>query len=241
MAYAVAAGNENQNACNVSPARVDEALTVGSTTTSDQRSSFSNHGSCVDLFAPGSSITSAWYNSNTAVRTISGTSMASPHVAGAAALYLDENPSASPAAVFSAITGTATTGRLSSIRSGSPNRLLYSPLSGNGGGGGGGTPCTSCTTYTGTLTGTGDNDYQPNGTYYYSRSGTHQGFLRGPSGTDVDLYLLRWNGRGWQTVARGTTANADEDVTYSGSSGYYVWRVYAYSGSGPYTFYLDRP
>ena len=92
VSYAVAAGNSNANACNYSPARAANAVTVGSTTSSDARSSFSNFGTCVDLFAPGSSITSAWYTSNTATNTISGTSMASPHVAGALALYLHDEP-----------------------------------------------------------------------------------------------------------------------------------------------------
>ncbi len=128
VTYAVAAGNENQNACNVSPARVGNALTVGSTTSSDARSSFSNFGTCVDLFAPGSSITSAWSTSTTATRTISGTSMASPHVAGVAALYLQSDTGASPATVRDAIIDAATTDRLSGIGSGSPNRLLYSLL-----------------------------------------------------------------------------------------------------------------
>jgi subtilisin family serine protease len=125
VTYVVAAGNSNANACNSSPARVRAAITVGSTTSSDARSSFSNVGSCVDLFAPGSSILSAWYTSNTATNTISGTSMASPHVAGAAARYLQSNTSASPATVSNAIVSNATTGVVSNPGSGSPNRLLY--------------------------------------------------------------------------------------------------------------------
>ena len=122
----VAAGNNNgANACNYSPARVGNAVTVGSTTSSDARSSFSNIGSCVNIFAPGSSIRSAWYTSTSASATLSGTSMASPHVAGAAALYLSGNPSASPATVRNWLYGNATTNRLTGIGSGSPNRLLY--------------------------------------------------------------------------------------------------------------------
>ncbi|HYH34172.1 MAG TPA: S8 family serine peptidase [Nocardioides sp.] len=132
VTYAVAAGNESTNACYGSPSRVASALTVGSTTSTDARSSFSNYGSCLDLFAPGSDITSAWYTGNTATNTISGTSMATPHVAGVAALYLQGNPGASPSTVSSAIVGTATTGVVSNPGTGSPNRLLYSLLSGGG-------------------------------------------------------------------------------------------------------------
>ena len=126
VTFAVAAGNENQNACNVSPARAANAITVGSTTSTDARSSFSNFGTCVDIFAPGSSITSAWSTSNTATNTISGTSMASPHVAGVAALYLQANTGASNATVRNAIVNGSSTNKLTSIGTGSPNRLLYS-------------------------------------------------------------------------------------------------------------------
>ncbi len=129
----VAAGNDNANACNYSPARAASAITVGATTSSDARASYSNYGSCLDLFAPGSSITSAWYTNNSATSTISGTSMASPHVAGVAALYLQQNPSASPSSVANAIVGNSTTGKVTSAGSNSPNRLLYSGFIGGGG------------------------------------------------------------------------------------------------------------
>jgi subtilisin family serine protease len=130
VTYVVAAGNSNRNACNYSPARVPEAITVGATTSSDARSSFSNFGSCLDIFAPGSDIMSAWHTSNTATNTISGTSMASPHVAGVAALYLQGNPTAAPSAVTSAITAGASINKLSGIGTGSPNLLLYSLIGG---------------------------------------------------------------------------------------------------------------
>jgi serine protease len=319
----VAAGNSNANACNYSPARAPNAITVGATTSTDARASYSNFGSCLDLFAPGSSITSAWYTSNTATNTISGTSMASPHVAGVAALYLQGNTSASPTTVTNAIVNAATTGKVTSAGSGSPNRLLYSHVSGgstnqppvaaftytcsgltcqftdgssdpdgsissrswafgdgttstatnpsktysaggtytvtltvtdNGGAtnstsksvtvsSSSGAPCTNCEHYSGSLSGTGDWQAQPNGNYYYSStSGTHSGWLRGPaSGADFDLYLYKWNGFSWAWVARGISSNSSEDVVYSGTAGYYYWRIVSYSGSGAYDFWMRRP
>jgi subtilisin family serine protease len=129
VSYAVAAGNGNrggvaQNACNYSPARVSEAMTIGATDKTDRKASWSNYGSCVDWFAPGVSITSAWYTSNTATNTISGTSMATPHTAGVAALYLQGSPSASPATVRSALY-TNTTKSIVTSSSTTNNHLLF--------------------------------------------------------------------------------------------------------------------
>jgi subtilisin family serine protease len=126
VVYAVSAGNDNLDACTKSPASAPAAITVASSTSADARSSFSNWGSCVDLFAPGSSITSAWYTSNTAAAILSGTSMAAPHVAGVAAAYLQGNPTATPATVAQALLGAGTTGVITDVV-GSPNILLYSP------------------------------------------------------------------------------------------------------------------
>jgi subtilisin family serine protease len=123
---AVAAGNSNTDACTQSPARAANAITVGSTTTSDARSSFSNFGVCLDIFAPGSGILSAWFSSDTATATLSGTSMASPHVAGVAALYKQFSPGASATTVRNAIVNGSTTNHVTNAGSGSPNRLLYS-------------------------------------------------------------------------------------------------------------------
>ncbi|MEV4712175.1 S8 family serine peptidase [Micromonospora sp. NPDC049374] len=130
VTYAVAAGNGNalgqrQNACNYSPARAAAAITVGATQSNDAAASFSNYGTCVDILAPGVSITSAWHTSNTATNTISGTSMASPHVAGVAALVLAATPSWTPQQVRDYLVNNATPNVISNVGTGTPNQLLY--------------------------------------------------------------------------------------------------------------------
>ena len=129
ISYAIAAGNGNifgmaEDACRKSPARVTEAMTIGATDSTDKKASWSNYGKCVDWFAPGVSITSAWYTSTTATNTISGTSMATPHTAGVAALYLQGNPGASPASVRTALFNNTTKSVVTSSRT-TNNHLLF--------------------------------------------------------------------------------------------------------------------
>jgi subtilisin family serine protease len=130
VTYGIAAGNGDilgnpQNACSTSPARVPEAITVGATQNNDQKASFSNYGTCLDIFAPGVSITSSWNTNDTATNTISGTSMATPHVVGAAALVASANPNYTPQQVRDALVNNATPNVVGNPGSGSPNRLLY--------------------------------------------------------------------------------------------------------------------
>ena len=262
MTMVVAAGNENQDACNVSPARADDALTVGSTQDNDNRSNFSNFGSCVDIFAPGTDITAAWHTSNAATNTISGTSMAAPHVAGAVALYKEGEPSATPAQAEAALVDKATSGVVGNPGQGSPNELLYTRAIAGGGDddddddddddNGGDEPppddpegCPSgYESYTGSLSGSGDDAYEPDGTYYQAGAGTHSGILSSPSDAIFDLFLEEYSfWSGWQVVAQDLPNSGDQDaeVQYQGNSGYFVWRAESWTGSGQYELCIDTP
>ena len=127
VAYAIAAGNSHRNACQFSPARVGAAMTIGATNSNDTRPSWSNYGSCLDWFGPGVSILSAWNSSDTATATLSGTSMATPHTAGVAALYLQTHPSASPASVRTALYNLTTKSVVKRAKSAN-NHLLFTNL-----------------------------------------------------------------------------------------------------------------
>ncbi|MFM2233414.1 MAG: hypothetical protein RJB31_2115, partial [Bacteroidota bacterium] len=124
----LAAGNSTLDASNFTPARTAEAITVGATTSTDGFASYSNFGAVVDILAPGSAITSAWFTSSTAINTISGTSMASPHVAGVAALYIENNPGATTAQVEAVLKNNAVVGAISAVPAGTTNRLLQNSL-----------------------------------------------------------------------------------------------------------------
>lgn len=128
MVFAVAAGNEASDACLSSPNRLPEALTVAATDDKDRRAGFSNTGACVDLFAPGVGITSAWFSSDIATYVLSGTSQAAPHAAGAAALYLSGHPQATPQEVSDALVAEASSNKVEDAGAGSPNKLLYTRL-----------------------------------------------------------------------------------------------------------------
>ncbi len=222
VTYAIAAGNDyGANACNNSPGSTPLALTVGATDRNDARANFSNIGACLDVWAPGVDITSAWIGSTTATNTISGTSMAAPHVAGLAALYLQNNPYATPATVSSVIKGAAVN-VVTNPGAGSTNRLARK--------------------WNAALTGTGASSYEPDGSYWYQGGGGYiRAWLQGTAGTDPDLYLMKWNGSAWVNVAVSASTTPQERVNYLATSGYYTVRVYAYSGAGTYDVWATHP
>ncbi|WP_270888189.1 S8 family peptidase [Pedococcus sp. 5OH_020] len=225
VTWAIAAGNSATDACTQSPGSSPSAITVGATLYSggyDYKAGFSNYGPCVDIFAPGQSITSSWIGSTTAINTISGTSMASPHVAGLAALYLQQNPYATPALVSDALKSTSARNVVYSAGTGSPNlfaRKWNSNLL------------------------SGQQSVQPDGSYWYQANpGYIQGWVQGTAGTDTDLLLDRWNGSSWVLVAASTSLSNKERVVYNGAgASYYRFRILNYSGAGSSDLFTNHP
>jgi len=238
VTYVFAAGNYNDDACLLSPARIPEGLTVGATGSADDRAVFSNWGPCVDLFAPGVAVSSSYYTSDVAMGSLSGTSMSAPHVAGVAALYLQANPSASPAAVTAALVDNATQGKVLSPGTGSPNRLLYSIVTP----GADGPPCVDCQHYTGTLGGSRGRQKPLFGRAYFSGiPGTHRAWLRGPTGTNFNLSLRYFDGASWALVASSGGDGSTEEVAYYGPPGYYQWNIRSAAGAGTYDLWTIKP
>jgi subtilisin family serine protease len=239
VTYAVAGGNYGDDACLMSPARVSEAITVGATTAADQRAGFSNWGPCLDLFAPGVGVVSSYPTSDVAMGSMSGTSMATPHVAGVAALYLQGHPAATPGDVAATVVGNATTGKVGSPGTGSPNRLLYSAFAA---GEGDAAPCTLCEHYSGTLARTGARQKQPDGATYQSAvQGIHRGWLRGPVDANFNLVLRYFDGVKWSVAAFSRGATATEEVVYFGPPGVYQWKIRSALGVGSYDLWTTKP
>jgi subtilisin family serine protease len=242
----VAAANNNADACNYSPARAPTAITVGATNNTDARANFSNFGACLDIFAPGVGTVSLSNANDTSITTMSGTSMASPHVAGVAALFLETNQTASPATVANSIIASSTTGLITNAGVNSPNRLLYSsfiapspaptpapaPV-----------PLPSCTgtIYTGTLSGTGAITYHSGADGFDGKAGTYQGTLSVSGSNQFSFRLEKKNLLTWTTVANSSNTTSGINVIYRGSAGKYRWRVYAVSGGGSYTLCSKTP
>ncbi len=234
VTYTLAAGNGNQDACGYSPARVPNAITVGASTRHDERAFFSNWGSCVDIFSPGYEITSAWNTDDFATRILNGTSMAAPHAAGVAALYLESDPLASTSAVSQKLSQGATSGLLTNTGVGSPNLLLFSRIQFSGGVCGG-------TNYGGFIPVAGSYEFQSGSAGFAGQTGTYSGTLNVPVGAQMQLKLEVKKGSRWSAVASSSGSNSTENITYRGKSGTYRWRIQSVTGSGSYSMCSVNP
>jgi len=228
IVYVIAAGNDNANACDYSPARVDLAITVGSTDINDSRSSFSNYGGCIDIFAPGSNITSTFNLSDTSVGVGSGTSFASPHVAGVAAMNMASGYSDATNLIIS----NATTNVVTNPGAGSPNRLLYIPKG------------ITCNYTGGYLSGAYIYNYYPNSTGFDSGGGKFTADVTSAA-PYTSIFLEKYENGGWGYVAafynNQYPGTYNPTINYIGSPGTYRWKLYSQYGSGNYTLNVCNP
>lgn len=234
LVMVVASGNDNKDACNSSPARTPEAITVNATNKSDRRSRFSNYGRCTDIFAPGTDITSVWMGRRNATKTISGTSMAAPHVAGGVALILAKNPSLTPAQVAQKLYADSSKDKISNPGYGSTNRLLFTdPDSGGVDPGPDPDPKPDDQIYEGRVN-SNSSSFQPSSKGFQWNGGNLKGVLSS-SATDLDLYLQKRVNNRWVDVAASVNNASNETIDFNAASGTYRWDIYAYRGSGTYT------
>jgi subtilisin family serine protease len=231
--YAVSAGNFSFDACNFSPASATGAMAVASTDATDTRGPFSNWGPCVDIFAPGEGITSAWNSSTTATSVMNGTSAASPHVAGAAALYLSQYPWAPPALTRGVLTFQSTPGVVASAGTGSPNLLLYSKAFDQLG------------SDTGSLSTLAQIDIPFNGVAFHVKTpALLEALLAGSAGTNFNLTLYQFNSTlgVFMPVASSSAAGSTEHLLFHGPAGNYYWEVSNGSAAaGTYTILTNQP
>lgn len=250
----VAAGNETQNASNVSPANCSGVVVIAAVTRAGGRTWYSNFGAVVDVAAPGGDLTTTFANDilstlNAGTTTpgadsyalYAGTSMATPHVAAIAALMLQANPALTPDQIEALLKSTSRAFPATCSQCGSGIVNAAAAVAAAPGGGGGGSCPVGYTTYTGTLSATGSSSYKPATTGYAAVAGAHLAQLTG-TGPDFDLYLQkRNNGGSWSSVRSSLGSTSTESINYNGTSGTYRWRVYSYSGSGTFQLCTKTP
>lgn len=223
LPFVIAAGNATDNACNMSPGRVPAAITVGATGPTDNFLYFSNYGSCVDVFAPGETINSAWYTGDQIYKEKSGTSMATPHVTGLAAIYLSTHPNATPAEIANVIISRATPGVINGLPdTATPNLMAYSDP-----------PVESCsgTEYESALA-FQEHTYLPGMDGFDGPAGNYSSALNILDSMATRVTLERKTGTIWNAVA---SSNDEDILNYTGQSGRYRWKVESLKGGSPYT------
>jgi len=231
ITYVVSAGNFNDNACNHSPARTAAAITVGSTDERDYRSSISSYGPCLDVFAPGEFITSLSNHLDTPTFIMSGTSTSSPHVAGIAALYLEQHPAAAPAEVQGAIVNGSTPAVVTDVGPNSPNLFAYSIFDYEA-------PICRGTTFNGSIRQISGVDYQSSRSGFAGLIGVYSGTVQSSGMGTFSLALELKQKNRWIQLA---SAGEGQSLLYEGRRGTYRWRISSVSRTGNYSLCASVP